>query len=214
MTRDRVKEEKSSNKAARDKRESTILATELISVPPRTELLCHGKVNNEVEGKWLVCEPVDISKGEACVACAIVPNDRLVPLRIMNLSDREIRIPKGQKLGIAFSTEEEKAPSGTLTVGGIDLSDDKWMKEFDVAHLEPNIRKELHRVIKEFSELFMGEGDLLPSASQVRHSLTLESGAQSICKAPYRIPYRQREILQNEIDRLIKAKVIRPSASP
>lgn len=192
-----------------------IFSAELISIPPRTELLSHGKIKENPTGEYLVCEPGEIPNTGAYFACTLVPNNPLVPIRILNLSNTEVRIQKGQRIGSAQVAEtEESVPQETISMKVIDSRSSTWLSQFTTEHLELNTQEALHRLLREYSDLFLEEGELLPRASQVKHSITLEPGAQPICKAPYRIPYSQRKVLQQEVQRLLDAQVIRPSASP
>lgn len=71
----------------------------------------------------------------------------------------------------------------------VNTRDDTWLQEFEVSHLHPTIKERLYNILREYADLFLGEGDILTCANEVKHGFTLESGAQPICKAPYRIPY-------------------------
>lgn len=192
----------------------TVSAGELISVPPKTELLCHGRLDQAITGDSVVCEPSEIPNVGAYVACTLAPNTKAVPIRILNLSDSEVRIHKGQKLGIVVVAEIEPEPDQeSISIRKLEVKNDNWIEQFDTHHLEPAVRKKLHKLFRQYSDLFLEEGELLPKASQVKHSITLESGAQLICKAPYRIPYAQRKVLKQEIQRLLEAMVSTSSAS-
>ncbi|KAG5865493.1 hypothetical protein JTB14_035518 [Gonioctena quinquepunctata] len=96
-------------------------------------------------------------------------------------------------------------------IGKIGLDDEEWSKRgFSLEHLDEETREKLMALIRGFYDLFLEDA----SATEVEHSIISEPGAPPICKAPYRIPYHQRKVLQKEIDRLLDASVIRPSFSP
>lgn len=69
------------------------------------------------------------------------------------------------------------------------IREDGQITQFDLDHLDATTREELEELLREYAVSVLEERELLPSASQVRHSITLEPGAQLICKSPYRIPY-------------------------
>ena len=47
----------------------------------------------------------------------------------------------------------------------------------------------------------------------VKHYIKV-GDAVSVQQKPYRIPYSQRELIKKELDRMLEARVIRPSTSP
>ncbi|KAG5863058.1 hypothetical protein JTB14_012664 [Gonioctena quinquepunctata] len=138
-------------------------------------------------------------------------------IRVVNVSQKEVKLMKKHKLAKAVSCEtmEEIMVTTNRMVGKIELDDEEWSKRgFSLEHLDEDAREKLMALIRGYHDLFLEDDVVLTSATEVKHSITLEPGAQPICKAPYRIPYHQREVLQKEIDRLLDTAVIRPSFSP
>lgn len=76
-------------------------------------------------------------------------------------------------------------------------------------HLDSTRIEDLEELLREYADLFLEECELLPSASQLEHSITLGTGAQPIYKSLYHVPYAQMKVSHQEIQRLLDSKVIR-----
>lgn len=83
----------------------------------------------------------------------------------------------------------------------------------DLAHLQEPTLGLLLELINRYSDLFTSDEEVLTSTSKVKHRIITENVPPiNIC--PYRVPYHQKNILQDEIDRLLRERIIRPSSSP
>ncbi|KAG5892262.1 hypothetical protein JTB14_034213 [Gonioctena quinquepunctata] len=196
--------------------ETDIVLEEDIIIPARTEALVNAKLSTIIEGELVVCEPVDIGNGYVHAANCLMVNSTKAWIRVVNVSQKEVKLMKKHKLAKAVSCEtmEEIMVTTNRMIGKIELDDEEWSKRgFSLEHLDEDTREKLMALIREY-RLILEDDVVLTSATEVKHSITLEPGAQPICKAPYRIPYHQQEVLQKEIDRLLDTAVIRPSFSP
>ncbi|KAG5890089.1 hypothetical protein JTB14_003652 [Gonioctena quinquepunctata] len=196
--------------------ETDIVLEEDIIIPARTEVLVNAKLSTKIEGE-LVCEAVDIGNGYVHAANCLMVNSTKAWIRVVNVSQKEVKLMKKHKLAKAVSCEtmEEIMVTTNRMIGKIELDDEEWSKRgFSLEHLDDDTREKLMALIRGYHDLFLEDDVVLTSATEVKHSITLEPGVQPICKAPYRIPYHQREVLQKEIDRLLDTAVIRPSFSP
>jgi transposase InsO family protein len=68
-------------------------------------------------------------------------------------------------------------------------------------------------LLESYQDVFCEDAVMRSSASKVKHRIITENVAP-VAKRPYRVPHHQKGILREEIDRLLKAEVIRPSSSP
>lgn len=110
-----------------------------------------GKIRDPIGGKLLVHEPYEITSG-VCTACAVAPKGDVIPVKILNLTAEDIRIHKGQKLGIIVGAEEEESFC-QLTIGGVDVEDDSWLEEYDLKHLSLDLRRKMEHLLREFARL-------------------------------------------------------------
>lgn len=198
--------------------EAVVMLEDLV-VPARTQMHIFARTKKRLNCDVMVIEPIEVGIAQVHIACTLATNGDEIPVRIINLSKKDARLQKGQKIGIAIRAEEENKvitnQDQSTQVNKIDLTTDQWLNEgFDLQHLSDKNKQSLRAVIRKYGNLFTDGEGVLTSTTKVKHHIILEPGAVPICKAPYRVPYQQRKILQDEIDRLLKAGVIRPSFSP
>ncbi|KAG5863599.1 hypothetical protein JTB14_014311 [Gonioctena quinquepunctata] len=98
---------------------------------------------------------------------------------------------------VSCQTMEKMMVTTNRMIGKIELFDQEWSKTgFSLEHLDGDTREKLMALIRGYHYLFLEDDVVLTSATEVKHSITLEPGAHPIYKAPHRIPYHQREVLQ------------------
>ena len=100
--------------------------------------------------------------------------------------------------------EDELLELGRLTQEE-DISDVELSKE-----LSKEQQEDIRKMLKRRKELFT---DLPGRAGVIRHSLTLTDD-KPIRSKPYPLPYAKRANLKEEIDKMLKAEIIRESNSP
>lgn len=82
------------------------------------------------------------------------------------------------------------------------------IKEIDIAaqfqtqHLKPTDSVRLLDLIREYRNLFLFEGTELGCTSKVKHRIII-SDVHPIAKAPYRVPFAQKEVLTKQISELL-----------
>ena len=77
-------------------------------------------------------------------------------------------------------------------------------------HLSPEQRHEVSRLLEEFSDVFT---DVPGVTNLVEHKIEMVTD-EPIRRKPYPIPYSMRESLKEDVDKMLKLGVIRPSDSP
>lgn len=212
------KVEMKNQKADLEKRqrwETDVIIEQDLDIPARSQMLVMGKLKKNIGGEYIINEPIDLGN-HVIAARSLGKNQEQIPIRVINLSWKNVEIKKKQTIARAVACEEEQELEGDIQeIKSFDFSNDNWEeKGFELTHLNKDIREKLGDLLREYQDLFRDDNDKLTSTTKVKHSITLEPGAQPICQAPYRIPYKQREILQQETERLLKEGTIRPSSSP
>ena len=104
---------------------------------------------------------------------------------------------------------------GTKTLENTDeksIEDDISKKLLETKLKEDETQK-LKALLYDYKELFDDETYSLKRLVGVKHSIKLTDD-KPIRKIPYRVPYKQNEILQKTINNLLEYKLIRKSSSP
>ncbi|GFH58269.1 hypothetical protein CTEN210_14745 [Chaetoceros tenuissimus] len=75
-------------------------------------------------------------------------------------------------------------------------------------HLSEEQRKDLHRVLDEFTTLFDGQLKVYPDSKVHLH---LKPDAQPRQSRPYKVPYAHEKVFKEELDRLVQQGVLSPA---
>jgi len=72
----------------------------------------------------------------------------------------------------------------------------------------------IEELCSEFSDIFFLEGNKITCTDAVYHEIRIPGTTQPIYQRPYRLPYSQKEEIDNQIEKLEKDGIIGPSDSP
>ncbi|KAG5860169.1 hypothetical protein JTB14_014412 [Gonioctena quinquepunctata] len=97
--------------------ETDIVLEEDIIIPARTEALVNAKLSTKIEGELVVCEPVDIGNGYVHAANCLMVNSTKAWIRVVNVSQKEVKLMKKHKLAKAVSCETMEEIMVTTTDG-------------------------------------------------------------------------------------------------
>ena len=73
-------------------------------------------------------------------------------------------------------------------------------------------KKQIIDLVCEYQDVFADEQELLDRTSTIRHKIDT-AAAKPIKQAPLRLPQAKREIIEAEIDRMLKQGIIEPSTN-
>jgi RNase H-like domain found in reverse transcriptase/Reverse transcriptase (RNA-dependent DNA polymerase)/Integrase zinc binding domain/Integrase core domain/Chromo (CHRromatin Organisation MOdifier) domain/Retroviral aspartyl protease len=211
-----------------------IRISKLTSVPPRAETLV-----------WVQCAAPGLrflqalSKGNALGVylasgvAEILPSQPF-PVRIINTSERERKLPKGMILGhalphptgiVALADEDDRrTPWGDAREEAPylpnndppplpdrpDVDGELWRSSVDLAHLLPLDREKVFQMLCKHRSMWDGRLGHVHSTS---HRIDLIPGAKPVHAQPYRAGPRAREAESAEVQRMLKAGVIEPANS-
>ncbi|CAN6347636.1 unnamed protein product [Urochloa humidicola] len=83
----------------------------------------------------------------------------------------------------------------------------------DELEMPSNVPLEIARLLQEFQDVFQ-EPKGLPPSRAVDHAIPLFDDAKPVNQRPYRLPYHQKTAMEQLIQQLLQAHMIRPSVSP
>lgn len=143
-----------------------------------------------------------------------------VPVRLMNVTATELRVPARTVVGKIYRVEEtprtgglERSLQKPHQVRGLGRrSRDSLVDSLDLSHIDMPDREQLIRVLKEYRDVFLEKGSPLGCTEQVRHKINCGE-SPLIAKAPYRVPYHQKGILKDQIEGMLPEGIITPSCS-
>ncbi|UYV60442.1 K02A2.6-like [Cordylochernes scorpioides] len=137
---------------------------------------------------------------------SLLKNTRFPDIWLLNPSSKPIKIHRHMKIGI-ISEVDRMYKTDHRAVSSIDLN-------FDI---NPDLSSEecnqVLMLLYEYKEMFAAPDDYKGRTHLVRHKIKTNSDIP-IRKNPYRVSLREREIINNQIDKMLKKGIISHSSSP
>ena len=221
-----------------DFKNTSVQTTKRIKIEPNVETVVWCKVPQHITyGLQGVCtrNKYACSKGLLIAKSLItVSQNRKVPVKILNLTNDTIMIPKGRSIAefsvltndyscipmsddipqiqhveLVTNVETGKLSEGE-TEGNKDFEKIRSMFKFP-DNLDDIQSKELMTLLNTNMDLFVTEDNPnLGFTNLVEHKITLKQEAVGKHQKPYRLPPYKREILREQLDNLLKQGIIAP----
>ena len=144
---------------------------------------------------------------------------KFVPIRVLNPSGRKRFIGMGDVMATYQAVDVLEATGRQKTRSAREESVDQPLtKELeDLYHrsregLAPRDQGHLRDLLEEYQDIFSTEGKQLGKTSLVQHTISTGSH-RPIKQPPRRAPLGQEEIVQEELDKMLRLGVIEPSSS-
>ena len=144
---------------------------------------------------------------------------KFVPIRVLNPSGRKRFIGMGDVMATYQAVDVLEATGRQKTRSAREESVDQPLtKELeDLYHrsregLAPRDQGHLRDLLEEYQDIFSTEGKQLGKTSLVQHTISTGSH-RPIKQPPWRAPLGQEEIVQEELDKMLRLGVIEPSSS-
>ncbi|KAF5275779.1 hypothetical protein FQR65_LT16536 [Abscondita terminalis] len=117
-------------------------------LPPRVELNCNVVNMNcsRINNKQILLEPVPVGNQGVLAARTLTQNVRELSVRIVNLNNHSIRLPKNTRVAIAeevnsFYDIKENKKNRLTGVNKIEKLNEEWIEQnFSLSHLDDNAR--------------------------------------------------------------------------
>ena len=215
-----------------DARCARIQVIETSCIPPDHEMIIQGKFNSN---HWVshrqigLVEPTQTitSKTGLLVAkCLVETKKSIVPLRIVNLTNKMVTLNQGSTVALlqpveSVSTFDKYHKEGVaMEVSECQFADDPVLPD----HLKPLIeslsqklsdqqRAKFKRLLVQFQDIFVGPDGQLGLTHLTKHCIDTGNHVP-IKQRPRRLPIAQREIVQKELDKMEEQGLIESSDSP
>ena len=203
---------------------STVMIDESITVPGGHEMIVPGQIAGKWKGRKLgMIESIDrgmLIKGGILVARGLVGIESvIIPIRVMNVSEKEILLKRGTVLGKMFPVHEEDVQVMSASVENDGVESNEGVPEHlcDVlercsALLEEDEIEEVVKLLAEYQDVFSaGEYDI-GRTGLIRHSISTQT-ARPVRQSLRRSSPEQRAEVERQVKELKKRNLIRPSDS-
>ena len=190
-----------------------------LQVPPHSEIETVGRVPQAASNKTWMVESSKQGRCACMVARAVVKPDGVgVPLRLLNLRDEAITIPKGTTIAeieripddaVATVTSPQERVSETTSDhrstlwGMVDKVDDRLSRE----------EEQLYALLLDYSDIFAQRSDDYGRTGRIQHRIDT-GDSQPIRQQAQRIPSFKKDEARRLIKEMLDKDVIQPSGSP
>ena len=205
-----------------------ITSKETIEIPPRSEMIIEGKILGSlpiyeeafVEPCAHFCE-----KKELLVAKAIVNPHGMVPVRVANLSDvpRKIYgntfIATGQSVAndVLIEPDDFKEASGKISmIQNGEESIPEYMQtlfETSTSNVSEDQKRQVKDLLLKNASIFSSSKNDVGRTKLIQHRI-FTGDAAPVKMRPRRLPLAKKAQAEEEIDRMLSGKFIKPSTSP
>ena len=196
-----------------------VVTNKTVEVPARTVVLLEAALS-ESQGNYTegLVEPLEgkegIPKGLLVARALVTAVNNRVIMQVMNTGTAPAKLHCGMKLSM-FS------PRTTIHV--VDVDDEVHPStspqqsaplNFDLeeSHLNEKQQKELKSLLCSFKDIFSGTGDPLGRTNVVKHAIKTQG--PPIRQPMRRLPIVMKDVVNQEVEGMLKQGVIRPSNSP
>lgn len=185
-----------------------------------------GKHIIPANSKIILKIPVDVRNGDVFIKNTIIkPNlkiseglytvkDWFCPVEISNNSPNNQTLFMEQPLKV-----DPYSSSRFIEINNFNINYDKTPSESNItellriSHLNPEEKKGLTKICKEFEDIFFKEGQNLSFSNQIKHRILTTDNIPIYTKS-YRYPYCHKEEIRQQINKMLEQGIIRQSYSP
>ena len=192
-------------------------------IPPRSEMFVWARLNQDEdveEAEGLVEGVGEFGQGRKITIprCLLTVKENRVLVPITNFSEEEKQVDAGADL----ARIESATSLSSISLEHSEEQDDSSTElpehlEEMVRRASPNIKAEtrrgLRRIIKELQVCFACPGGKLGRCGLCKHKINVQGNHP--CKSgPRRYPLAQRDIMEEELQKMLNNDIIEPSSSP
>ncbi|VDI63585.1 Hypothetical predicted protein [Mytilus galloprovincialis] len=206
---------------------SRIQIARQVSIPANSEMIIEAsKRDSFVDGIGII-EPLEWVKSKGLlVAKSLVDTENTIYLAIMNLNSKSVKLKQGEQIAHLMTIEqvfdEDNVESQTdskyndiseqvNTVKDVDMPEHlKSMLDKVSSDLKDEEKQKLSSLIHEYKDIFVGPDGSLGRTDRVKHYIDT-GDAKPVKISPRRVALKQRDVLEEELKKMIDKNLIEPS---
>ena len=205
-----------------------VVVSETVTLPPRTESIVNGQVENSAPDSFKVglVEPTDDYRKteKALVGRALVSNDKTIPLRLMNISAESQTLYGGTVIAKVSPVDDIPSAESTLIEqqsqesSHVQVSSDVPdhlinLYETCITDLSASQIQKVQKLLNRYADIFSKHDADYGRTSLIKHQIEIEN-AKPFKEPPRRVPYHLQEDNDKAIEDMLAKNVIEPSSSP
>ncbi|KAK3099399.1 hypothetical protein FSP39_003829 [Pinctada imbricata] len=192
------------------------LSKEVI-IPPKSEVLTSGYVDKSVPNQNVIVEPYKSLGNKGLLLCRSLVDPNSVKLSVMNVGDKPVKLLCDTAVANLEEVEDVKeVEPESKSRENENCSVPEYLQTL-LDSVSPKLsdeqREKVAKFLIEFQDVFVSPEGNLGRTDVVRH--TIDTGnTRPIKIPPRRLHVAQREIVEKELDKMLKNDIIEPSSSP
>jgi RNase H-like domain found in reverse transcriptase/Reverse transcriptase (RNA-dependent DNA polymerase)/Integrase zinc binding domain len=202
---------------------SVIKLTKDFKIAARCQMVCLGQQQSLFElGSYITIYPKDVLCNGIYVGHSLYQqtDSNRIPVIICNILYEEITLQKGTTLAYVETICQNENQNLFIdnycsinTINSVDR-DQNFIKRFKLDHLDISNKELLETMLYEYEDIFVSAiNPKLGLCTYYRHRIDTTTETP-VAKAPYRVPYYQRELMAEKVNELLQQGAIVKSDSP
>ncbi|KZS08150.1 Uncharacterized protein APZ42_027948 [Daphnia magna] len=139
-----------------------------------------------------------------------VSEDGMYNIMVENHSFTEVNIPRNTKLGVI---EIIRQVIGKVALNKSEPKLNETFEAFVISDVDPEFQVPLSKLLNDFHDLFASKDSELGNTNFIKHTIDTQ-GRGPLRQRPYRVTNYQIKLLEDKVQEMLEADVIRYSHSP
>ncbi|CAC5419775.1 unnamed protein product [Mytilus coruscus] len=188
-----------------------------VSIPPNSELLVESFIDGHIDNKSGLVESTDFVKQKGLLLVkSLVDTDKKCSLLLLNMNQKTVKLNENTVVGLVSDVDTLEGQGETKS-----LESEKQVLPEHLQHLVDSTsdklteieKVKLTKLIHEYSSVFAEPGKALGQTDLATHKI--DTGNHAPIKIPARrIPLAKKEVVDKELEKMLKDGQIEPSSSP
>lgn len=159
--------------------------------------------------------PVNVENGDVLLPEIKISENCLIPQSIATAINGYVSLPIDSEVECNFAERLDATPLFTMEMKPPPNMNNKvdFSTSIKIDHLNPEERKTVLKICKEFPDIMYNENEELTFSNAVKHHIRTTTDEPIYTKS-YRHPHALKDEIQRQVEKLLENKIIRPSISP
>lgn len=185
------------------------LCTEYITIPARCETIHYIKLNSDVKEDSVIVQK-ELQDNLFLAGLIVIPKNNIIPIRLMNTSDKEIIIPTFQPQLLPLK-EYNVCSFDKCTLDSTRAK--TLLQSLKLDHLGTSERNSIMSICSKYADIFHLPGDKLTTTNLCEQSIQLKQNVNPVYVKPYRLPHSLKPEVEKQIKQMLDDDIIEPSQS-
>lgn len=184
-----------------------------VFLPPLSEIIAHVKTKTLLTDNNYVIESELINKNNIEVEESTVCSSGQLKFKFINHGENPKFVPRDTHVGQLIPVKIIHSITDITTEQVKNLKSSFDLNNFNLDHLKNYEQSQLTELLTKFSDIFAMEPHELPGCPLIQHKIRTTTD-RPVYKKPYRLPESKVKEVQEQVDDMLEANIIRHSVSP